>query len=75
MGSLQRIADATEKMSKGYQDMRNRIEQLEGDLERYRSWYQEWVQRCNRRDRQIAALKGVITKMKKQKQYTQTHNA
>lgn len=65
IGCLQRIADATELMSKGYLDMRKEIERLEADSKMYRNWYQEWVQRCNRRDRQIAALRGVITKMKK----------
>lgn len=58
IGSLQRIADATEVMAKNY------IE-LQRELEKYKRWYQEEVQRVSHRDKIIAGLRGHITKLKK----------
>lgn len=57
-GSLQRIADATEKMAASYDAMRN-------DRDRYERWYKEERARCEKRDRQISALRGVITRLKR----------
>lgn len=57
-GSLQRIADATEIMAKSY------VALIE-DRKRYERWYLEERERRHKRDRQIAAFKGVITKLRK----------
>ena len=59
-GALQRIADATEMMAKNYAS-------LQEDRDRYRRWYNEEVERRAKLQRQITALKGVITKLKKNK--------
>lgn len=58
-GSLQRIADATEKMAASYDSMRN-------DRDRYKRWYEDERARRQKRDRQIASLRGVITRLKRQ---------
>lgn len=58
IGCLQRIADATEKMAQSYAAL---IE--ERDL--YKRWYDEEERRRHSAERRIAALKGVITKLKK----------
>lgn len=58
LGCLQRIADATEVMSKNY-----------ADLIRQRDWYERQMKRerelRQQRDRTIAGLRGVITRLKK----------
>lgn len=59
-GSLQRIADATEKMASNYI-------QLQNDRDMYKRWYD-----CEKAEkealyRKVSALKGVITKLKKRK--------
>jgi vacuolar-type H+-ATPase catalytic subunit A/Vma1 len=58
VGCLQRIADAAEKMVANYDAMRKKAE-------RYERWYKEEWARCTHRDRQISALHGQITKLKK----------
>lgn len=57
-GCLQRIADATEAMAVHY-------ERLIIDRDRYRRWYQDEQRKRKSRDRSNAALRGVITKLKK----------
>lgn len=57
-GALQRIADATETMAKRYQE-------LIDERDRYKEMYHRALSRRIGRDRQIAALRGVITKLKK----------
>lgn len=57
-GSLQRIADATEKMAASYDYLRE-------DRDRYKRRYQEETLRREKRDRQVAALRGAITRMKR----------
>lgn len=57
-GSLQRIADATELMAKNFIAMQN-------DLDYYKRRYNECRGREDKLYRQISALKGVITKLKK----------
>lgn len=56
-GSLQRIADATEKMAANYTAMQE-------DRDRYKSWYQESQADKAKLYRRISALQGVITKLK-----------
>lgn len=56
-GSLQRIADATEKMASNYIA-------LENDRNYYKRRYEEKQSECERMARRIFALKGVITKQK-----------
>lgn len=56
-GSLQRIADAAELMSKNYQ-------QLLDDRNSYERWYREKAARVKKLEAQITALRGVITRMK-----------
>lgn len=57
-GSLQRIADATEKMAASYDAMRD-------DRDKYERWYKDERARREKRDRQISALRGVITRLKR----------
>lgn len=58
-GSLQRIADATEKMAGNYTRLQN-------DCDLYKRWYEAGREERNRLANRIKALKGVITKQKKQ---------
>lgn len=60
-GALQRIADATELMAKRYQD-------LIDDRDRYKQNYYSSLAEKDKLYRRIAALQGVITKLKKKKQ-------
>ncbi len=57
-GSLQRIADATEKMAASYDRIRN-------DRDMYKRWYESNRDRSERLERRISALRGVVTKLKK----------
>jgi predicted nucleic acid-binding Zn-ribbon protein len=57
-GSLQRIADATERMAGNYTALQN-------ELDRYKTYYRELSERLARRDKTISSLKGQITKLKK----------
>lgn len=57
-GSLQRIADASEKMATNYT-------QLQNDLALYKKWYFERGERLQKLERRISALRGVITKLKR----------
>jgi hypothetical protein len=57
-GSLQRIADAVEKMAASYDDLRE-------DRDRYREWNDANNKRLAALNRKVAAQKGVITKLKK----------
>jgi hypothetical protein len=58
MGSLQRIADAVETMSGSYNS-------IISDRDLYKRWYQEEQKRANSAERHNAALRGVITRMKR----------
>jgi hypothetical protein len=57
-GCLQRIADATEKMAYNYT-------QMQKDLEWYKNAYKQSGQSYAKLEKRNAALKGVITKLKK----------
>ena len=57
-GSIQRIADATEKMAANYIA-------LENDRNYYKRQYEVRKAECERMARRIFALRGVITKQKK----------
>lgn len=57
-GSLQRIADATERMAGNYTALQN-------ELDRYKVYYRELSERLSSRDKTISSLKGQITKLKK----------
>jgi hypothetical protein len=59
-GSLQRIADATELMAKSYLE-------LQAEAARYKEWYRIRGQEIQQLELRVAALKGVITKLKKGK--------
>lgn len=59
-GSLQRIADASEKMASNYT-------QLQSEKEMYERWYRNGAAENRKLYRRIAALQGVITRMKKKK--------
>lgn len=59
-GSIQRIADATEKMAQNYIQMQN-------DRDLYLRWYREKSDANAMLNRRICALRGVITKLKKRK--------
>lgn len=56
-GSLQRIADATEKMASNYTSLQN-------SLDNYKRWYGDEQKENESLRRRISALKGVITKLK-----------
>lgn len=56
-GSLQRIADATEIMAQNFI-------QLQNDRDMYKRWWKEQQEQSAKLSRRIAALQGVITKMK-----------
>lgn len=57
-GSQQRIADAVEKLAVNYDQMKQRIESESASRKFYR-------ERCLTLERKVAALKGVITKLKR----------
>lgn len=57
-GSLQRIADATEAMAKGHVELANERDRLKG-------WAENRQQRIERLERQNAALRGVITRLRR----------
>lgn len=57
-GSLQRIADATEKMASSYDAVRN-------DRDYYKRAYEERRNYAAHLERRIASLKGAITRAKK----------
>ena len=56
-GSLQRIADAVEKMAASY-------DQVRSERDRYKRWYEEEQAKSARLRRSIISLRGVITKLK-----------
>lgn len=60
MGSLQRIADATEMMTKNYIDLQRNYDYMKSDRDNLRERYREM-------ERKLSALKGVITKLKAKK--------
>ena len=60
IGTLQRIADATELMAKNH-------EQLIAELDRYLQYYTESRQIIDRLHRRISALRGVVTRLKKER--------
>ena len=60
LGSLLRIADATELMAKNYR-------QLIEERDQYKKRYEESLEGGNHLRLRIAALQGVVTKMKRQK--------
>lgn len=57
IGCLQRIADATEAMAGPYL-------KTVADRDTYERWYREANAKIAKRDKKIAALRGVITRMK-----------
>ena len=57
-GSLQRIADAAEKMALSYN-------QLLADAERYQRWWKEEQRRREHAERRAVALAGHITRLRK----------
>lgn len=59
LGCLMRIADATEAMAKNYV-------RLQEDADLYKKWWQNEKERRRAEERKVIALKGVITKLKKQ---------
>lgn len=60
-GSLQRIADATEVMAGNFIALQN-------DRDLYKRWWKEDQETIVMLSRQVSALKGVITKMKRKQQ-------
>lgn len=60
-GSLMRIADATEVIANNYGD-------LIAERNRYERWYNEQRDKVKRLEKSNAALRGVISRMKKIKQ-------
>lgn len=57
-GSLQRIADACEKMAVNWAS-------LSSERDQYKRWYEKKRTECEASNRSIAALRGQITKLKK----------
>lgn len=60
-GSLQRIADATEKMAQDY-------DRLKRNAEMYECWYRQQLAYSRKLERSNSALRGVITKLKRKAQ-------
>jgi hypothetical protein len=58
VGALQRIADAAEVMAQNYV-------KLQDERDKYKRWYEQERQSNERIARRMAALQGVITKLKK----------
>ena len=58
VGSLQRIADAAELMAQNHA-------QLIRERDNYKRWYEAALDRRHSLERRVAALRGVITKMKR----------
>jgi len=56
-GSLQRIADATEKMAVNYA-------QIIEEKENYKRWFELAEERCKKKSKEIANMRGQITKLK-----------
>jgi len=56
-GSLQRIADATEKMAGSWTA-------LVADRDRYKRWYQESNVKISHLENRVRALRGAVTKAK-----------
>lgn len=63
VGSLQRIADATEHMASNFLELQKRAERIQKAAE-------YWQKESERNERRITALKGVITKMKRRNHAT-----
>lgn len=63
LGCLQRIADAAELMAKDRDSLIQKLDWARKDRDEYRERYRK-------AEKRIAALKGVITKMKKKCQQT-----
>lgn len=59
-GSMLRIADAVETVSRRYSDLLSEVEQQKRTTEYYR-------QRLQKMERRVNALRGVITRMKRRK--------
>ena len=58
-GSLQRIADACEAMAKNHITLMN-------ERDRFERWYREAEKKCARKDKQIAAYRGIVKRLKAQ---------
>lgn len=63
-GALLRVADAVEKMARRHTD-------LIDERDRFERYYRQESQRRAMAERRIAALQGVITRMKKARQQAQ----
>ena len=68
LGCLQRIADATEVMAQNYAAIIKAKESAEKDRDRYWKYYTDESATTKKLRAQISALRGVITKLKKQKE-------
>lgn len=58
IGCMLRIADATEKMAVNYQ-------RLIDERNQYENWWKQARDRENRLQKQLSAMKGVVTKLRK----------
>ncbi len=67
IGSLQRIADATELMSKRYAELIRERDQFE-------RWYKEATNRADRIGRRLSAAKGQITKLRNAAKEVKSHD-
>lgn len=73
VGSLQRIADASERQAAATEQSARAVElvaanyaALREDRDRYKRWYHEGQETAIRLRRRISALHGVITRLKRQ---------
>ena len=66
-GSLLRIADAIERLAIGKTELQtqNELDEAKGQLERSRQYHAEKNETISRLNHQNAALRGVVTKLKK----------
>ena len=67
LSALLRIADATEKMAQSYAQIIKAKEEAERMRDRNWKWFQEMTAKAESLERSNRALRGVITRMKKEK--------
>lgn len=65
-GSLQRIADANERMAASCELMAKNHAALINERDMYERWYKDKARRVEKLEHRIRSLKGVITRLRKQ---------
>lgn len=74
-GCLQRIADATEKMAVNWTALTNELNKEKDRSERYLRQVEAYKATLKTERKRVAALRGVLTRMKRSKQTPETKAA